>query len=151
MKEELKKCQKCQAEESCLINPINEFHNSYTCLSCGFATSDLMVEGEFDFEGFEEELPELYKDIKYIDEKGRVWYPNIVNQLEKGVVFVNGTSKDDWQWASIKSVQLSKEDKKNPRFKGQTHKSDPTTLTAFGQEGYFEACDSLGLFDVENA
>jgi hypothetical protein len=149
MTETLHKCPKCNIDESCAITPINEFKNAYTCFNCGYATSDLIVEGEFDFDSFEDTLPELYKDIKYKDEQGRVWYPHVVNIEGKGISFINGTSKEDWQWAAIKSVPLSKEDKKNPRFKGQKYKSDPTTLENFGQNGYFDSLDYLGIFEVE--
>jgi hypothetical protein len=95
-------------------------------------------------------MPELYKDLKYIDEQKRVWYPNVINTPGKGVVFVNGKSKDNWQWASIKSIPLTKKEMKNPRFKGQTHKSDPKSLQNHGQDGFFDACDELGLFELEN-
>ncbi|MFN9981746.1 MAG: hypothetical protein ACK53Y_17605, partial [bacterium] len=63
-------CPKCKVQDSCYIVPVNEFHNSYTCFNCGFQTNDLMREGEFNFEEFENEMPELYKDVKYTDESG---------------------------------------------------------------------------------
>lgn len=141
-------CPKCGAPESCYVIPMNEFHNSYVCFSCGFQTNDLMIEGEFNFEEYETELPELYKDIKQVDEKGRVWYPHIINIDGKGTVFANGSSKDNWEWSAIKSVALTKEEKKSPRFKGKDYKSDSTTLQNFGKD-YFEACDYIGFFDLQ--
>jgi hypothetical protein len=107
-----------------------------------------MREGEFNFEEYENEMPELYKDIKYIDETGRVWYPYIINIEGKGTVFANGSSKEDWQWSAIKSVLLTEEEKESPRFKGKTHKSDSSTLQNFGKD-YFEACDYIGFFDIQ--
>ena len=53
------------------------------CWGCGYQTNDLMKEGEFDFEGYEEILPELYKDVKHKDEEGRVWYPAVINIEDK--------------------------------------------------------------------
>jgi hypothetical protein len=141
-------CPKCKAPESCCTQAINEFHKAYVCLSCGFQTNDLMVEGEFDFEEYEEALPELYKDIKTVDEQGRVWYPNIINIEGKGTVFANGPSKDSWEWSGILSVPLTKEEKESTKFKGKTHKSDSKTLKSFGRD-YFEACDYIGLFEVK--
>lgn len=148
MIDQLTTCSKCNAEESCWIQDINESAKAYNCYSCGFATNDLMVEGEFDFEEFESELPELYKDIAYVDEQNRVWYPHVINVLTKGTVFASGNSKDNWQWSAIKSVELTEEEKKNPRYKNATHKSDPTTLQNFGND-YFAACDYVGLFNIE--
>lgn len=63
-------CPKCSCD-GCYITPINEAKNAYFCFGCGFQTNDLMVEGEFDFEQYEETLPELYKDILSIQMKIR--------------------------------------------------------------------------------
>ena len=139
-------CPKCKAPESCYTQPMNEFHKVYVCFSCGFQTNDLMREGEFNFEDYEQELPELYKDIKHTDEDGKVWYPNVINVDGKGTVFANGTSKDEWEWSGILSVSLTEEEKESQRFKGKKYKSDSKTLKSFGKD-YFGACDYIGLFD----
>jgi hypothetical protein len=145
---ELTTCEKCGKEESCWQQPVNEFHNAYTCFNCGFATSDLMIDGEFDFTEIESTMPELYKDIKYKDQKGRVWYPHVINIEDKGTVFANGTDKDNWQWSAIKTKKLTKKEQKEPRFNGKTHKSDPKTMKSFSSD-YFSACDYIGLFDIQ--
>jgi len=150
MIEKLIKCPKCAAEDSCFAQAINETKFGYNCFQCGYISSDFMVEGEYDFAQLEETMPELYKDLKYKDEQGRVWYPNVINMPEKGVVFINGTSKEDWQWASIKSIPLTKKEIKSGKFKGQTYKSDASSLTGHGQDGFYDACDSLGFFELEN-
>ena len=139
-------CPKCKAPESCYTQPMNEFHKVYVCFSCGFQTNDLMREGEFNFEDYEQELPELYKDINHTDEDGKVWYPNVINVDGKGTVFANGTSKDEWEWSGILSVPLTEEEKESQRFKGKKYKSDSKTLKSFGKD-YFGACDYVGLFD----
>lgn len=148
MTDNLITCPKCKAPESCYTQPVNEFHKSYLCLSCGFQTNDLMREGEFNFEEYEQELPELYKDIKTVDEEGRVWYPNIINIESVGTVFANGASKDEWEWSGILNVELTEEEKESPRFKGKKYKSDSKSLKSFGKD-YFAACDYVGLFDVK--
>ena len=107
-------CPKCKVQDSCYIVPINEFHNSYTCFNCGFQTNDLMREGEFNFEEFENEMPE---------------YDFPVHKAYNA---------------------LSEEEKETTRFKGKTYKSDSKTLENFGQDGYFDACDYIGLFDINN-
>jgi len=147
MIDNLTTCDKCKAEDSCYTTSINEFHNSYTCLNCGFHTNDLMVEEEFNFEEYEAEFPELYKDIKYVDEKNRVWYPYIINIEGKGTVFANGASKEEWEWCGIKSVPLTDEEKESGKFKDKQYKSDSKTLKSFGQD-YFEAADYIGFFDL---
>jgi hypothetical protein len=148
MTDQLTKCPKCKAEDACYKTPINEFHNSYTCLDCGFTTSDLMRVGEFDFEQYEETIPELYKDIKYTDEDGRVWYPQVINIENQGTVFVNGDSSENWYWSGIRSVELTEEEKQMNKFKGKTHKSDSASLQNFG-DSFFDACDYISFFDVK--
>jgi hypothetical protein len=107
-----------------------------------------MREAEFNFEEYENELPELYRDIKQTDEEGRVWYPNVINIEGKGTVFANGASKDEWEWSSIKSVELTEEEKESFKFKGKKYKSDSKTLKSFDRD-YFEACEYIGFFDVK--
>lgn len=138
-------CPKCKCD-GCYKLPINEAAYSYYCFGCGFQTNDLMKEGEFDFVAYEETLPELYKDIKYTDEDSRVWYPIAINISTKGTVFVHGTTKDDWQWAAIKVVELTEEERKEPKYKGASHKSDAKSLKHFGTD-FIEACDYIGVFE----
>jgi hypothetical protein len=104
-----------------------------------------MKEGEFDFTAFEETLPELYKDVKYVDQESRVWYPISVNLPDRGTVFLNGTSKEDIKWSAIKVIKLTEEEKKEPKYKGLTFKSDAKSLQNFGED-FIEACDYIGLF-----
>lgn len=147
MTDNLIQCPKCSAPQSCYAIPVNEFHKAYTCLSCGFQTTDLMREGEFDFEEYEAEIPELYKEIKHTDIENRVWYPHVINIESKGTVFANGSSKDNWCWSAIKSIELTEEEKKDPKFKNKSFKSNSKTLQNFGND-YFEACDYIGFFDI---
>jgi hypothetical protein len=140
-------CPKCGEKACCYQISINEFHNSYSCFGCGFTSNDLMREGEFNFQEFESTLPELYKDLKSLDGEGRIWYPQAINITEKGTVFANGKSKDQWQWSAIQTIQLSEEEKLNPRFKNQVYKSDSKSLQNFGSD-FIEACDYIGFFNA---
>jgi hypothetical protein len=143
-KDALIDCPLCSEPMACYKIPVNESKFSYMCLGCGFASSDFLVEGEYDIEEYEHQLPELYKEIKKVDSEGRVWYPNIVNIPEKGVVFISGTSPDDCEWSAIKNIQLTEEEKQLPKFKGQSYKSDTKTLTDFGND-YLSALEFIGV------
>jgi hypothetical protein len=138
-------CPKC-GSDGCYKLPINEVAFSYYDFGCGFQTNDLMKEGEFNFEEYEETLPELYKDLRSVDSEKRVWYPISINIPSKGTVFINGTSKDNWQWAGIKAIELTEEEKKEPKYKEATHKSDAKSLKHFGTD-FIEACDYIGVFE----
>ncbi len=145
MFDELVTCPSC-GSDACYSKPINETKNSYTCFGCGFNSNDLMVEGEYDAEVFEEDLPLLYRDIKKVDSKGRVWYPNVINVVEKGTVFANGKSAESWGWTAIKSRPLTEEEKDQLANKGIEFKSDSTTLRNFGND-FIEALDYIGYFN----
>ena len=141
-KDALIDCPLCNEPSACYKLPINETMYSYVCLGCGFTTSDLLKKGEYDVETYEDQLPELYKEIKKVDSEGRVWYPNIVNIQDKGLVFISGATKDDWEWSAIKNVLLTEEELELPKFKGQKYKSDPKTLTDFGND-YLSALEFI--------
>jgi hypothetical protein len=143
-KDKLTDCPHCNQIGAVYTSQINEFHSSYLCLGCGFTSNDLMRDGEFNFEEYESELPQLYIDAKKIDSEGKVWYPNVVNIQDKGTVFLNGSSVEDSKWSAIKSVKLTKEEKKDPKFKGKTHKSDSSTLMDFDQD-YLSALEYVGI------
>lgn len=147
MIDKLIECPLCKEKAACYVVPLNENHNSYACFGCGYSSNDLLKQGEFDVTQYEENLPELYKDIKKTDEVGRFWYPQSINITGKGTVFANGKSKDTWSWSAIKSVELTDEDKENPRFKNQTHKSDSSSLKSF-EKDFVEALDYIGFFSI---
>jgi hypothetical protein len=107
-----------------------------------------MKEGEFNFEEYEETLPELYKDIKYTDSEKRVWYPISINIVDKGTVFLSGKSVGEVQWSAIKVVLLTEEEKKQPKYKNLTYKSDAKSMKHFGDD-FIEACDYIGVFDKQ--
>lgn len=140
-------CSKCGCD-GCYKAPINETKFSYFCWGCGFQTNDLMIEGEFDFIQYEETLPELYKDSKYVDSEKRVWYPASINIPDKGTVFLSGKSVKEVQWSAIKVVLLTEEEKALPKYRGLIYKSDPKSMKHFGND-FIEACDYVGIFDKQ--
>jgi hypothetical protein len=91
--------------------------------------------------------PELYKDIMFVDKDNRVWFPSTMTLPGKGMVFVDGTAKENWQWAAVKAIEIAEEDKKNFP-KDQTHKMDMKNIQHFEKEDFMEALDSIGFFDV---
>jgi hypothetical protein len=115
----------------------------WSCMGCGFTTNELMIEGSQLLTETEEVMPELYKDIKFIDDKKQIWYPTVINIEEKGTVFVNGTDGNNWGWAGIKVTETTDEEKE--KFKGAKYKSDPKTLKMFSKDKFDEACHYIGL------
>ena len=147
MKDELVICPLCECD-GCYKTPINETKFNYFCWGCGFQTNDLMKEGEFDFEAYEETLPELYKEVKYTDKESRVWYPISINIQDKGTVFLNGKSKEKVFWSAIKTLPLTEEEKKQPKYKNLSYKSDPKSMKHFDTD-FIEALDYIGFFNKD--
>lgn len=144
MTDKLIKCEHC-GSEMCYATQVNETSWVYNCVGCGFTASDLLKEGEYDVEQFEGVLPELYKDIKYVDLNNRVWYPLVI-QNEEGIVFVDGNSKENWGWGVIKNRPLTEEEKQiyiKENKEVPSYKSDSSTLKHFGKNGFLQALNYI--------
>lgn len=148
-KDNLELCPKCGGD-ACYVTPMNAEANNYFCFGCGFQTNDFMTIGEFDFETYEETLPELFKDIKVNDSSSRVWYPITINIEDKGTVFVKGTSLLDWRWAGVKVKEVSKEEQEKFKIPGTDktykYKTDMKTIQEFSQGDFMDALEYIGFF-----
>lgn len=122
------------------------------CYGCGFMTHNYMnKESEFLNEQLEV-LPELYKDLVYEDTNGYHWIPSTVNLPDKGMVYINGTNKDNWRWTAVPVVKISEDEKERFPIKGQpgkfhTYKMDQSSSKNFKERDYMEALDYIGVFD----
>jgi hypothetical protein len=146
MSDNLVTCNHC-GSHLCYEIKINETQNAYSCVTCGFSATDLLKDGEYDVEGFEESFPELYKDLKFIDEDKRAWYP-LYMQNEIGIIFLDGTDKENWGWAGIKNRPLTEAEQKVYTEQGKEvppHKSDSDTMKHFGKLGFLQALDYIGF------
>lgn len=122
---------------------------TWMCMGSGFTTSTLMTSGSKLHIDLVETSPELYKDLLHIDENNRVWAPATISLPEKGMVFLDGSNKENWQWAAVKSALITEEDRKLKQFpKDQTHKMDMKSIKHFGQRDFMDACDEIGFFNV---
>jgi len=80
---------------------------NFMSLSCGYWTNSLMKEGEEFYEHQMSTLPELYIDLAWKDpETGLTWIPNTINEPGVGMIFANGTSRKNWGWAAVKSIEV---------------------------------------------
>lgn len=152
-KDNLVICNRC-GSDACYEQDMGANYVINLCYGCGFTTNTLMSsESKFLKEQLEV-LPELYKDLIYIDEKGLNWMPSATNNPEKGMVYVEGTNVEDWEWTAIKAVSIPEEDKEKypiPHKEGEyyEYKMDTSTKKRFGRRDYMEALDYIGLFNQE--
>jgi hypothetical protein len=109
-----------------------------------------MKEGETFYEEQVSILPELYKDLFSKDENELVWMPSMVNIPDKGMIFANGPSKEDWGWAAVKAVKVTEEEKTKypiPGKKDQYYefRMAMDTLQMFPEREFMEALSYIGI------
>lgn len=135
---------------ACYEQVVSEEVTTSFCFGCGYSTSTLMTDKSELVVKTLETSPELYKDLMFIDSNSKVWFPSTVTLPEKGMVFLDGNSKDNWRWAAVNSIQILEEER--ARFpKGQTTKMDMKNVKYFEKEDFMEALDAINFFDVEVA
>lgn len=127
-------CKRC-GSSACYRQDFEDKSFSLMCLTCGFTTNTHMTVGS---EAVKEATkPQLYKDLMYVDEAGQVWLPASISVPEKGMVFLEGTSVDDWGWSAMKSKM-----KDNNQIK-----MDKDSLRRFGKSEFLLAMSEIGMFD----
>lgn len=140
-------CDRC-GSNACMENKINENLTTLFCFGCGFTTSTELIQGSDEIKGILDGAPELYKDLLFVDKKGRVWFPSTVTLPEKGMVFLDGTDKDNWTWSAVKAVEITEEERsKFPS--GQKYKMDVKGAKKFGKRDFMDALETIGFFSVD--
>ena len=141
-------CKRC-GSNACYNSKI-EGVETYLCWTCGFCTTENHTEGSDILKALEEATPELYKDLKFIDDNKLYWMPSTVTLPNKGMVFVDGTSSKDWKWSAVQAIPLTEEEKKSGKFPPeQVVKMDMQNRKLFDQKDYMSACEAIGMFDTE--
>ena len=142
-------CTRCSSD-ACYLNEVTQDIKTYFCYGCGYQANSIMKEGEEFYEQQIAMLPELYKDLLNKDNDGMIWMPSTINLPQQGMVFANGPSKEDWGWAAVKAVPVTKEEKEKyplPGKKGQYYewRMDMTTLQMFPERDFMEALSYIGV------
>ena len=128
--EKLTICPRC-GSDAC-HEASNEKLTVWSCFGCGFTANSTLTTDKL--EEVEAVIPQLYKDIRFMDEQGYYWYPSTVILEDKSMVFVDGKSIIDWKWAGVKS---------------QDGKADMTTIKHFEEKDFIEALDYIGFFEKQ--
>tara|TARA_Y100001972_G_scaffold121408_1_gene165389 strand:- start:604 stop:1074 length:471 start_codon:yes stop_codon:yes gene_type:complete len=146
-------CDRC-GSDACYVQEVNEKIKNYQCYGCGFITNTLLKKDSRFFEEQMELLPNLYKELMGEAEDGKIWMPSTVNQPEKGMIFANGKSVDEWKWSAVLAVPVKEEEKEKypmPNKEGEYYKwrMDMSTMKEFDEKDYIEALDYIGIFSAE--
>jgi len=92
--DKLTECKRCGGN-ACYEQQLNEKITTWLCMGCGFSTSTELYKDSPLVKSTLETSPELYKDLMFEDLNNNVWFPATITLPEKGMVFVDGTSKND--------------------------------------------------------
>jgi hypothetical protein len=137
--------------DACMVTESAPGIKTYFSFSCGFQTNSLMKEGEDFYNEQISLLPELYKELIWKDpETELMWIPSMINEPTKGMVFANGSSTQQWDWAAVKAVPVTEEEKTKypiPGKKGKYYefRMDMSTLTSFPERDFMDALSFIGV------
>lgn len=141
--DELKECSRC-GSDACYTQEVTKDIKIELCYGCGFQSNSLMKKGSEFFNEQWEVLPELYKALMDEEEEtGKIWMPTTINIKDKGMIFADGTGRDNWAWAGVKAVPVSKEEKE--KYKGEDFRADMSTIKHFGERDFIEALSYIGV------
>ena len=140
----------CGKSDACYEQELGAEYKIHQCYGCGFTINSQMTSKSKFLEEQLEILPELYKDLIFIDDKGYHWMPSAVNNPEKGMVFADGKTPNDWKWSAVKAMSIPEDKRQNfpiPNKEGEfyEYKMDMSTLKKFSERDFMEALDYIGV------
>lgn len=152
-KDKLNTCPRC-GSDACYEQELNSDYKIHQCYGCGFTTNTLMTTDSQFLEEQLEVLPELYKDLIFVDENQHHWMPSAVNNPEQGMVFADGSNTEEWNWSAVKAVSIPEEDREKYPIPGKEgeyyeYKMDMKSLKRFEERDFMEALDYIGVFNTE--
>lgn len=142
-------CKHC-GSDACYVTENSSEVKTYSCFGCGFTTNSLMKEGQEFYEQQMGVLPELYKDVVFKDEDDLMWMPIVINLPTQGMVFYNGTSKENAKWSAVKAVKVLEEEKEKYPIKGKPgefyeFRMDMGTIMNYEMKEFMEALSYIGV------
>lgn len=149
MIDNLTNCPHCLSD-ACYVVENTPTIKTYSCFGCGFTTNSLMKEGEEFLEQQKAFLPELYKDVMFKDNNDLMWMPTTINLPQQGMVFYNGSTKENAKWAAVKAVKVTEEEKEKYPIKGKPGefyewKMDMSTIKTFEMKEFMDALSFIGV------
>lgn len=124
---------------------------SWMCTDCGYTATTLNKEGSEIISSYEETTAELIKDLRWVDANTNlVWYPIVLNFPTYGIIFPDGTDKDNWTWMAAPAVDIAEESQSNFPIPGQpgkfyTRRVDMESGRHFNPEEFTQACEFIGF------
>lgn len=142
-------CPKC-GSNVCYAQRVED-EETWICMTCGFTSTTLMKEGTETEKAVSERQPRLYQDLRFVDKDGYVWYPAVLSQSETGMVYLDGTSKEDCKWVAVPLVIIPRPRrreliKRGKLTKDQKYLADHSNRKEFSfDQGFIEALTYLKM------
>ena len=146
MQDQLIECRKCGSPYC-----YESFHQNkvdWKCLSCGFVSNSYMMPNTDFVLSFEQTIARLHVDMKFLDSEGFLWYPITYDAPGKGMIFADGTTKENWKWTVVPYVPVQPEEREKFKKKDgtyATHKTDFSKKQSFEQTEFPLAVEFLGV------
>lgn len=125
--------------------------SSYMCMGCGYTTTTLYKHNTEFVKNYEEQCPDLFKDLKFHDkETDLVWYPIVLNFPDVGLIFPDGSNAFDWKWRAVPVKEVSEDEKTKypvPNQPGEYYKTkaDMESSRLYAQSEFYDACKFLNI------
>lgn len=140
-------CRRCGGN-ACLETKLENGLTTWIDFGCGFTASTEITKDSEQLRTIMLTAPELYKDLLFIDSQDIAWLPSTVTLPEKGMVFIDGTGKDDWAWSAVKAVKITEEEKN--RFPvDQKYKMEVRQAKKFSQSDFMDALSEIDFFSLD--
>ena len=136
-------CPVCYDTDRC-FEDVQETFKSYLCFNCGFMSDSRYEIGSLTLIENLKSSPKLVQDLQ-IEDKQRniVWFPAVINMGEKGLIFPEGTTPQDYVWKYAQVVEVSEEERE--KYDNYDRRLDIENAESFGQNGFLEACKTMGI------
>lgn len=146
-KDKLTTCSRCNSD-ACYVSNLGADYSVKMCYGCGFTTNTLMKEDSEFLNEQLEVLPNIYKDLVFKDKNGLHWMPSTINIPDKGMIFIQGKSVEDWNWVACPSKKITQEEQE--RFpEDTTYRMDMSNAKYFKERDFIEAMDYINVFDPQ--
>lgn len=125
--------------------------DSYFSIDAGYITNSKLVVDSPEILRVESNMPELIKQLRYVDKNlNLIWYPSVLN-TSYGMVFPDGTNASDWKWTVCKRIPLTEEQKEKIKNTNSIDykfgsKLDMKNSIKFNPDQFREACIELGIY-----
>ena len=121
---------------------------SRICMESGMTTTDRFTIGSRALEGYENHIPQLYKDTKFVDQLlNQIWYLATM-RTQAACLYAMGTTKDDYKWKLAEVKALDEEEQKKYPIEGQkdkyhSHIVDVENAKEFDKNNFKDAIDEF--------